>query len=325
MDRRQSEPPIPQEADTGWETTAPEASDTPPPAASDLRYASAGAGVLMALAANFLFTTSDAIVKSLSTRYSVFQVIAMQVSFACIPVIIMLVRDSTFSHFKVRHPWLLAARGLTAGSGAVFGFYAFSVLPLADVYALAFCSPLIVTLASIPLLKEQVGIRRLSAVAIGFLGVLTMVQPGFVELSLGHLAAFCTAVTGAGTVLIIRRIGREEERGVMVMAVMAGLAAVSFPALILVGRIPPWEDLGLAALSGTIMAAAQFTMLGGLRRASAASVAPMQYTMLVWALVYGVLLFGDPVRTNVLVGAGIVIACSLYIMHRERVRGSHTR
>jgi drug/metabolite transporter (DMT)-like permease len=139
-------------------------------------------------------------------------------------------------------------------------------------------------------------------------------------LSLGHFAAFCSVFTSAGVVLIMRRIGREEDRGVMVSAVMLGLLAVSVPMLFAVGRVPLWQDIGLVALSGLIMGSAQFVNLEALRRAPAASVAPMQYTMLIWALVYGVTIFGDPIRTNVLVGAGIVIASSLYIMHRERVR-----
>src|SRR3954463_15254155 len=108
----------------------------------------APAGVAIALLANFLFTSSDAIVKTLTTRYSVFQVIAMQVTFACIPLCIMLLRDGTFSHLKVRHPVLVFLRGFLAGLGTICGFYAFSVLPLADVYSIAFCAPMVVTLAS---------------------------------------------------------------------------------------------------------------------------------------------------------------------------------
>jgi drug/metabolite transporter (DMT)-like permease len=98
------------------------------------------------------------------------------------------------------------------------------------------------------------------------------------------------------------------------------LLSVSIPGVILLGQVPTWSDVGLAALSGLIMGTAQFLALEGLRRAPAASVAPMQYTMLVWALIYGVLLFDDPVKLHVIVGAIIVIASSLYIMHRERVR-----
>ncbi|WP_165820276.1 DMT family transporter [Microvirga sp. KLBC 81] len=282
--------------------------------------ASASTGVALALLANFLFTSSDAIVKTLTMRYSVFQVIFMQVTFACIPLSIMLLRDGTLTRLKVRNPFLVFLRGLFAGVGTVCGFYAFSVLPLADVYSITFCAPMVVTLASIPLLGEKVGKYRFSAVIIGFMGILIMVQPGVAPISLGHAAAFGNVFTSAGVVLIMRRIAHEEERGVMVAAVMLGLLTVSIPAVALVGRAPDASDVGLAALAGLIMGIAQFLALAAIRRAPAASVAPMQYTMLVWALLYGIMLFNDPLRPNVVVGAVIVIASSLYIMHRERIR-----
>jgi drug/metabolite transporter (DMT)-like permease len=285
-----------------------------------LEGSSAVVGILMALVANLLFTTSDAIVKTLTARYPVVQVVTMQVGFAFIPLIVMTIRDGTFSHLRIVHPLLVAIRGLCAGIGTLCGFFAFSILPLADVYAIAFCAPMVVTIASIPVLGEQVGRYRFAAILVGFIGILIMVRPGVTPLSLGHAAAFGSVFTSAAVVLIMRRIGREEQRGVMVAAVLAGLLVVSLPGTLAVGRWPAPQDLAFAAASGLLMGSAQFFTLEALRRAPAASVAPMQYTMLVWALVYGTVLFGDPVQLNVLVGAAIVILSSLTIVHRERVR-----
>jgi drug/metabolite transporter (DMT)-like permease len=233
--------------------------------------------------------------------------------------------EDRVSRRQRRHPKLVVARGLLGGLGAVFGFFAFSVLPLADVYAIAFCTPVVVTIASIPLLGERVGAHRWAAVLAGFLGILIMVRPGFDALSLGHLAALGMVGAGTGGVLILRTISREEERGVMVAAVMLGLLVVSLPACLLVARAPAWTDIGLVALSGLMMGSAQFLIVEALRQVPAASIAPMQYTMLVWALIYGLLVFGDPVEAHVLAGAVVVIASSLYIMHRERMRGRTLR
>lgn len=281
---------------------------------------SAAHGILFALAANFLFATSDMLVKLLTARYPVFQVIVMQAGFACIPLFIMLRRAGGLRHMRVRHPVRVALRGLFAGVGTIFGFFAFSQLPLADVYSIAFCVPIVVTLASIPLLREQVGGRRMLAVVTGFAGILIMVQPGGAALSLGHLAAFCSVFTSAGVILIMRSIGRKEERSVMVAAVLTGLLVVNLPGAVLFGHLPSWQDVGLAAASGLLMGTGQFASLEALRHAPIGSIAPMQYTMLIWALVYGLAVFGDPVKLNVLAGAGVVIASSLYIMHRERLR-----
>lgn len=279
-------------------------------------------GVLWAAFAFFLFASNDAITKALTARYAIFQIIALQVTFSVIPIALFVLRQGGgWRALCPIRPMLTATRGLLAGIGSVFGYYAFSTLPLADVYAIQFCVPIVVTLLSIPLLGERVGLHRWAAVLLGFLGVLVMIRPGAVSLSLGHLAALGAVFTGAGVTLILRRISREERGPALVLSVVLGLLTVSLPVLPFVFRMPSLADTGLLALSGLLIGTAQFSMLNAFRRAQAASVAPIQYTMMVWALVYGLLLFGDPVRPHVLAGAAVVILSSLYIMHRERQRG----
>jgi drug/metabolite transporter (DMT)-like permease len=279
-------------------------------------------GLLFALLAFFLFASSDAITKTLAQRYSIFQIIPMQVTFAAIPLALMVLRHGGLFALRPVHPRLVAARGLMAGVGTVFGYYAFSTLPLADVYAIVFCVPILVTVLSIPVLGERVGIHRWSAVIVGFVGILIMVRPTGSSLSFGHFCAFLAACNGAGVTLILRKVARHEHPPAMVLAVVLGLFVVSAPVALFVSRLPSLDDLGLVALSGLLIGTAQFVMLQAFRRATAASVAPMQYTTMVWAIVYGMVLFGDHVQPVLLAGAAIVIASSLYIMHRERRAGS---
>jgi drug/metabolite transporter (DMT)-like permease len=278
-------------------------------------------GILFAVFGNFLFSTSDTIAKSLTQRYPVFQVIAMQAIFASIPLTLVVWRTGGFARLRVKNPKMVLLRALTAGIGTIGGMTAISLMPLATFYSIVFCTPMVVTLASIPLLGEKVGVRRMAAVATGFAGVLVMVRPGVEPLSLGHFAAFFAVLTSATTILVIRSIGRTEERSVMVMAVLVGLLTVSVPAALMVGRPPALADVGLAFCSGCIMGTAQFMTLEAFRRAPVGTVAPMQYTMLIWALIYGVAVFGDPVQIHVVAGAVIIIASALYIMQRERVKG----
>jgi drug/metabolite transporter (DMT)-like permease len=244
----------------------------------------------------------------------------MQVAFASIPLAIMLIHEGNWLGLRPVHPKLVAARGLLAGIGTIFGYYAVSTLPLADVYAIAFGVPIVVTILSIPVLGEQVGVHRWSAVLIGFVGIVVMVRPGSTELSLGHLAAVAAMLNGAVITLILRKIAGTEHAPALVSSVVLSMFLVSLPGAVLVFRLPDLADIGLFAASGLMMGTAQFIMLQAFRRAPAVSVAPMQYTMMVWALLYGVILFGDSLRTNLLVGAAVVMASSLYIMHRERVR-----
>ncbi|WP_262297049.1 DMT family transporter [Microvirga sesbaniae] len=284
-------------------------------------------GVLFAIAANGLFATSDTLVKLLSLRYPIFQIIAMQAGVACMVVGIVIWRDKAYRLSAVRNPKMLIGRGFLAGIGTVSGFYAFSLLPLADVYAITFGSPLVVTVAAAWLLGERTGPARWAAILVGFSGILIMVQPGHAALSLGHLAAFLNVFVGAGVILIMRTIGSQENRAVMVAAVMAGQLTASLAGVYL-SHAPAWSDLGLVTLSGFVMVSAQFLMLEALRRAPASSVAPMQYTKLVWALPIGLFVFGDEPKPHVLAGALVVIGSVLYLLaqgRRAESRMAHLR
>jgi drug/metabolite transporter (DMT)-like permease len=278
------------------------------------------AGLSISLFANLMFSTSDAIVKVLTVHYSVFQIVVTQALFALIPIAVMLHRTGGLHVLRVRHPKLVLLRGLLAGTGTVFGFFSFSQLPLAETYSIFFSTPIMVTLLSIPLLGERVGLHRWSAVIVGLIGVLVMVRPGFESLHVGHAAALMAAVIGSFTVLVMRRIAREEQHSVMVIAVVLGLIVVSLPGMILTFHMPSLHDMTLFAGAGLLMGSAQFFVVRALSFAPASAIAPMQYSQMLWAILYGFVLFGTTVDPMVILGATIVIGSGAYIMQRERRR-----
>jgi drug/metabolite transporter (DMT)-like permease len=278
------------------------------------------AGALCAVLAYLAFATNDAIVKDLASRYSVFQVSAMTTLFALLPFSVMVARDGGFTVMRPRNVRLVALRGVLAVFGGITGIYAFSRLPLADVYAIIFLNPILVTILSIPILGEKVGPYRWAAVGVGFVGVLVMVQPTGEALSLGHLAAAVNVVIGAAVVLLMRHLGPTEHRTVMVGTVMISVLIVNVPLTLATFVMPSWPDVLRAFSAGILMGGAQFLIVRSLSMAPAGVIAPMQFTMLVWGAIYGVALFGDPLKPNVVAGAVIVVASSLYIMYRERVR-----
>jgi len=283
------------------------------------------AGILIAISGNILFASSDAMVKLLTARYSVFQIIATQALFALIPLTVMILRTGRFRSLRIRHPRLVALRAFLAGSATVFGFYSFSRLPLAESYSIAFCTPIFVTMLSIPILGERVGLHRWGAVLVGLIGILVMVRPGFETLNAGHAAALLGALLGSFTVLVMRKLARDEQHAVMVMAVVSGLIIIGVPGTILTFRMPSWPDMALFACTGLFMGSAQFCVAKSLSLAPASVIAPMQYSMILWAIVYGALLFGTRVDPVMIAGAAIVIASGLYIMHRERRRARQGR
>jgi len=283
------------------------------------------AGISLALLGNLAFASSDAIIKLLSTHYSIFQLAFTQASFASIPLLVLLMKDGGPGRLRVKNPKLVVLRGLLAGFGGTCAVFAFSQLPLADSYAIAFSTPLIVTILSIPILGEKVGIHRWGAVVVGLVGVLVMVRPGFAAVGPGHGAMFLAAVNGAFVVLVMRKIARYEQRAVMVTAAVGGQLLVNLPGVVLTFQTPALADLGLAAVGGLLMGSGQFLIVRGLSLAPASAVAPMQYSMMLWAVIYGVLVFATPIDPILLAGAAIVIGSGLYIMHRERRRGRTLR
>ena len=135
-------------------------------------------GALFALAAFGLFATHDVVVKTLGAYYAPFQIIFFSVLFSFPLATLMLMRDPTSGHLRPVHPWWTALRTAAAVLTGFSAFYAFSVLPLAQVYAILFSAPLLITVLAIPVLGERVGLHRWAAVCVGLAGVNRTHRPG---------------------------------------------------------------------------------------------------------------------------------------------------
>jgi S-adenosylmethionine uptake transporter len=274
-------------------------------------------GILMALGAFALFAIHDVAVKMLGGGYSVFQIVFFSVLFTFPLVVFMLLRDTEAGTLKPRHPWWTALRTASAVLTGFGAFTAFGLLPLAQVYAIIFASPLIITLLSIPILREKVGFHRGAAVLVGLAGVIVVLRPAGVEFGLGHAAALTAAFFGALASVIVRKIGREERAAVLLLYPMVANFVVMGLLLPFVYRPIPLEDLGLWALMAALAFLASLGLIQAYRRAEAAIVAPMQYSQIVWAALYGWFFFDETIDGGTALGASIVIASGLYIVLRE--------
>ena len=174
-------------------------------------------GALIALLAFAIFSTHDIIVKFLGASYSPIQIVFFSVLFGFPWMTLMLIRDTSSGNLLPRHPWWTALRTIATTLTGISAFYAFSKLPLAQVYAILFAAPLLITILSIPILGEQVRLRRWVAVLIGLCGVLVVLRPGAEPLTLGHLAALVAAVGGALASIIVRKIGKDERSVVLLI------------------------------------------------------------------------------------------------------------
>ena len=274
-------------------------------------------GSIFALLGFAFFSAHDVIVKYLGGNYSTFQIIFFSVLVSFPFVFLVHLRELNHDNLLPKHPWWSALRTVTTVLSAWGAFYAFSVLPLAQTYAFLFVVPLIITVLSIPILGEKVGIHRATAVFIGLIGVLIVLRPGLVVLSLGHVAALCAALCGGISSLIVRKIGNEERTIVLLIYPM-------FANLVLMGAFLPFYyvplelvDLGALTFMAVLALVASTFLILVYKTGDATTVAPMQYSQMIWAIFYGAFLFGELPDRMTILGSCVIIISGLYVVYRE--------
>ena len=275
-------------------------------------------GVAIGFLSYALFSSADACIKALGGHMSIFE-------------ILFLVTLATFSTlgfakpsgepwadlFHIHRPGLVLLRAIGGTMAGLFGVYAFTTLPFAEAYSLLFLMPAFATILSIPILGEEVGWRRWLAIAVGFVGVLLVVRPGFRELHLGHLAAAGAAVFAAISMIVLRMIGQTEKRITVLTVVYLTALIVNAPMMIADFTVPTSRDLGLVALAGLVGGFGQITMMIATQLAPANRVAPGQYSQIVWAVIFGAAFFGEIPDGIAFVGMALVAGSGLFTFFRE--------
>jgi drug/metabolite transporter (DMT)-like permease len=290
----------------------------PPPPHSRLDFRR---GILLMCAAVVTFTISSTMVKGLGEGYPVSQIVFFRCFLAFLPIFFVLHRAGGWHVLRTKRPGAHFFRVAVGGVALFVGFYALTLMPLADYFAFTYAAPLFATMLSIPILGEQVGFRRWSAVGVGFVGVLIMLQPGVKTFAFAEMVAIVAAFTYALAIIAVRNLARTENSASTVFYfTLAGL--------ILAGAVLPFEwrtptlrEWGLLLGIGLMSGVGQILMTDAYRLAPTSVIAPFDYTSMIWALALGYALFGKFPEPVVLVGAGVVIASGVYILYRETVRG----
>lgn len=266
----------------------------------------------------------DAVIKWLSADYPTMQIVFFRAFFGLVPVLLWLTVSRRWAALRTKRPGAHIFRGLIGTAAAFCFFLAFRHMPLADAYAIAFTAPLFITALSVPILREAVGIHRWSAVAIGFAGVVIMLQPG-VEgmagfLSIGALAALAGAFFFALSMVLIRTFGRTETNAAMVFYAALVMVTVSACALPFGFVMPTAGDLALFIAVGLLGGTAVLGVTEAFKTAPAAILAPFEYTAMVWGVAVGFVVWGDLPNRWIIAGSVVVIGSGLYILHRETRR-----
>ncbi|MCV2867516.1 DMT family transporter [Defluviimonas sp. WL0002] len=277
---------------------------------------------LVMLCAMGVFATHDVVVKTLGATYSSMQLLFFGSLLGFPVVAVILLNDRRHESLRARHPGWVLLRTACAIVTGVSAFYAFSTLPLAQVYAILFSTPLLITILAIPLLGEKVRLRRWLAVITGLVGVMIVLRPGQSEFSSGHLAALVASICGAAVSVIARKIGKDERSVVLLLYPMVGNFLVMGAALPFVYVPMPVEDLGLMAVIAVFGLAGSFLVILAYREGEAVIVAPMQYSQILWATAFGYTLFDETLDSATVLGAGVIIASGIYIVLREARPGT---
>ena len=274
-------------------------------------------GAIFALLAFAVYSTHDVVVKLLGGVYSPIQIVFFANLFGFPIVTLMLMRDRSDGNLRPRHPYWTALRTAATVVSTTCVFYAFSVLPMAQTYALIFAAPLLITILAIPILGETVGWRRMAAVFVGLLGVLVVLRPGSTDLTAGHAAALVAAVCSATAAVIVRKIGRDERSAVLLLYPMVANFVIMGCLLAFVYRPMPAIHIGGLATMALLGFCGGLLQIAAYRSGSAVVVAPMQYSQILWAVLYGALIFGETPTLSTGIGAAIIIASGIYVVFRE--------
>lgn len=276
------------------------------------------AGPAIMLIGMLMFALNDAMGKWLVASYSVGQVILIRSVAALVILAPFLWRAGLQPIVKAEKPLLQAARVFFSTLEVFAFYYAVMYLPLADVMTYWLAAPIYVAAASPFLLGEKVGWRRWTAIGIGFVGVIIALNPSSAMFTAPAIISILGTIAFAFMMISGRSLRATPDKTLVFFQLMGALiAGVIFAPL-------DWRPLGastdtaLMLLLGIVAMAAHMLVNRALKISDAATVAPLQYTLLLWAVLFGWMFFGDIPKTSMVIGAVLIVGSGLFIFFREQ-------
>ncbi len=276
-------------------------------------------GMWAAAGAIFMFTLMNAIAKHLSASHSVIEIVFFRNLIACIPFLLAGFVFGRREIFVIQSkPRLVATRAILGTVTLGMTFTAYSLMPMAETTVLLFAASLFIPVLGVLILREQVGPYRWTAVLTGFVGVAIMVQPTGAITVIGVVVALCAALLQATMSILLRHLGGHERPETttfyffIIGTIISGLAMPFFATGLTLAEIPFFIAVGLTG------AAAQWLYSTAMKYTPAALVAVINYSSIMWAILFGWLVWNDWPLPIVFAGSAIVIASNLLIIWRER-------
>jgi len=269
------------------------------------------------VAANLIFGLINVMAKWMAETYPVVEIVFFRNLFALLPITWLMVTQGGFKTLRYAKFGPHILRGVLGFGHLTLLFASFTLMPLADATAISFAAPLILTALSVPLLSEKVGPWRWSAVIAGFIGVLITASPTGDFGYAGALAGLGSATCFALAMIMVRRMSATESSAsiaftyTLIVTILSGIATIPF------WVVPEWAHLGVFLVAGLIGGIGQYFMARSYSLAPASATAPFTYTTLIWALLFGFLIWSETPTIHLAIGCCIVITSGLVILWRE--------
>jgi drug/metabolite transporter (DMT)-like permease len=296
-------------------------------------------GILFAIGGTLIFSVNDVSIKFLSGGYALHQVILIRAFVAMAFILFVISRSERgFAQLATGRPRMHLLRVAIVMLSNVTYFVGLSSMPLADAVAVAYVSPIIITLLSIVFLREKVGPRRWAAVMIGMLGVIVMLRPGAGVIQPAALLVLISAVMYASGNLLVRHMGSTESAMTLSFYVQAGFIVVSLCMGLWVGDghlatdnplwaflfrpwiWPPLEDWPVFLATGLSVGIGGMMVTQAYRTTEAGLIAPFEYVGMPLAILWGLVVFGTFPDAISWVGIALICGSGLYVIWRETVR-----
>jgi drug/metabolite transporter (DMT)-like permease len=279
-------------------------------------------GIWLMVATTVVFAAQDGISRHLATNYSVLMVVMIRfwVFGLFVVALAALSPGGLRAAARSRMPWVQLARGVILVAEICVMVLAFVMLGLIEAHAVFASYPLMIAALSGPLLGERVGWRRWTAILVGFAGILIILQPGLAVFSPGALVALLAALMFAVYGLLTRYVARQDSASVSFFwtGVVGAVAMTPF-GLATWSWMTPADWVWMATLCCTAVLG-HWLLIRAYAVAEASAIQPFAYLQLVFASAIGLFVFGEVLRVNVAIGAGIVVAAGVFTLWRQRLR-----
>ena len=290
----------------------------------DVREKTVLNGIGLMIIATMLFSVMHASIKFMSASMHPFEIAFFRNLFGLLVIAPWFIKYG-LKPLKTKRLKLHMARSFFNCIAMLSFFYSLSIAPLADVASLAFTAPLFASILAVIFLKEIVGIKRIIAIILGFIGALIIIDPVYSSINNGHILVLLSASVWSVSLIIIKVLGRTESSVTITSYMVIIMIPLSAIAAFFYWETPTLIDLFYLMIIGVCGSGAQMLLAQALRQGDTSIIMPFDFLKLIWDVGIGYLFFFEIPSVNTWVGSIIIFLSTLYIAYREKVLSQKTK